>query len=244
MQHGSEDSTIPEPQDDSGNKGANCAHSKTVQHAYAADTRPPTSGFIGGASPTVAQNTLRTSQELLTFDVEKLCEWLTEQGAKDKTLEVVRKHQVSGEDLAYGIDASKRTAAAIMELDGELEIHDQPTLCVKIRKNVTEARVAAREETVKRAEEEKKRHAQRDLKASQERAMRIEARWAKARRRRAPPTLGGVHMVQEHDSNCTQAGPEWPTEENHDPAPSEERDMDHERHECRKRKPKQYPFEE
>ena len=66
----------------------------------------------------------------------------------------MRKHQISGEDLAYGLDASKRTASAILELEGELEIRDQPMLCVKIRKNVTEARVAF----LRRSKEPKRRH--------------------------------------------------------------------------------------
>ena len=54
---------------------------------------------------------------------------------------------------------------------------------------------------------------------------------------------GGVHMVQEHCCNHTQAGPEWSTEEEDDSVASEERCVDPGQRERRERKQKQYPFE-
>ena len=158
MQHGSEETTIPEPQenDDISAASAHNMRAADAQYMYAADTRSPTPGFnMNGTSPTVTQNPLWTSQELLTFDVEKLCEWLMEQGAKEETLEVVREHQFSGEDLAYGLDASNNSASGILELEGELKIRDQPMLCVKIRKDATKALVASREEEMRHAKDEK-----------------------------------------------------------------------------------------
>ena len=137
MQHGSEDTTIPEPQvnDDISAASAqnmSAADAQRMYHAYAADTRSPTPGFnTNGTTPTVTQNPLWTSQGLLAFDVEKLCEWLTEQGAKEKTLEVVREHQFSGEDLAYGLDASYNSASGILELEGELNLDTQPADAVR-----------------------------------------------------------------------------------------------------------------
>ena len=88
MQHGSDDTTIPEPQvnDDVSAASAsnmNAADAQRTYQARAADTRSPTPGFnTNGTTPTVTQYPLWTSQGLLAFDVEKLCEWLTEQGAK------------------------------------------------------------------------------------------------------------------------------------------------------------------
>ena len=124
------------------------------------------------------QNPLWTLQGLLAFDVETLCEWLTTQGAKGKTLEVVREHQFSGEDLAYGLDANNQSASAILELEEELNLRDQPMLCVKLRRNATKALVALREEESRQAEDEKRWRARQELEAAQERVVLIEEQLA------------------------------------------------------------------
>ena len=208
MQHGSEDTTIPEPQVNDDISAANAqnmsaADAQRMYQAYAADTRSPTPGFnTNGTTPTVTQNPLWTSQGLLAFDVEALCEWLMTQGAKEKTLEVVREHQFSGEDLAYGLDASYNSASGILELEGELKIRDQPMLCVKLRKNATKALVASRDEETRQAEDEKKWRAQQDEEAAQERAVLMEERLARARNSpgpASPSTKPGEIGVPDYD---------------------------------------------
>ena len=195
MQHGSEDTTIPEPQvnDDISAASAqnmSAADAQRMYQAYAADTRSPTPGFnTNGTTPTVTQNPLWTSQGLLALDVEALCEWLMKQGAKEKTLEVVREHQFSGEDLAYGLDARHNSASGILELEDEMKIRDQPMLCVKLRKHATKALVASREEETRHAE---KWRAQQDQEAAQERAALMEERLARATNTAGPasPSVG------------------------------------------------------
>ena len=101
----------------------------------------------------------------------------------------MREHQFSGEDLAYGLDASYNSASGILELEEELKIRDQPMLCVKLRKNATKALVASREEETRHAE---KWRAQQDQEAAQERAVLIEERLARARNTPGPasPSVG------------------------------------------------------
>ena len=201
MQHGSDDTTIPEPQvnddiSDASAQNMSAADAQCLYQAYAADTRSPTPGFnTNGTTPTVTQNPLWTSQGLLAFDIEALCEWLMKQGAKEKTLEVVREHRFSGEDLAYGLDASCNSASGILELEEELKIREQPMLCVKLRKHATKALVASREEETRQAEDEKKWRAQQDQETAQERAVLMEERLARARNTPGPASPSAASIA-------------------------------------------------
>ena len=195
MQHGSGDKTIPEPQEnddvsDASTQKMSAADAQRTYQARATDTRSPTPGFnTNGTTTTVTQYPLWTSQGLLALDVEALCEWLMKQGAKEKTLAVVREHQFSGEDLAYGLDARHNSASGILELEEEMKIRDQPMLCVKLRKHATKALVASREEETRHAE---KWRAPQDQEATQERAALMEERLARATNTAGPasPSVG------------------------------------------------------
>ena len=153
MQHGSEEQVIPGFQVDD-NTSAHSANNTQDQRTdfSAADTASPPDGFTGGTTPTVTQNPLWTNQGLLTMDEESLREWLREQGAQQETLDVVRMHRFSGEDLAYGLDANTQPVSALIELEEELKIRNQPMLCVKLRRQATKALIALREEREQNAE--------------------------------------------------------------------------------------------